>query len=95
MECTGLAKVVKGVKSSKTVDINYVQLLAVFEGRRLQPTTMPYEQIIYLVSQKPKENIKEYQVESENNIDSFESLAKGRWEGYCVNVKGMLCIKNL
>ena len=41
-----MAKIVKVVKSSKIVDINYAPLLAFFfEGGRLQPNTIPYEQV--------------------------------------------------
>ena len=51
---------------------------------------------IYLYSlSEVKEERRRTSVESENNRDTFESLPKSsRWKGYCVNVKGILCIKN-
>ena len=56
----------------------------------------PISKCIYLVQQKTKENVEEHQVESESNSDTFESLPKRtKWEGYCVNVKVILCRENL
>ena len=58
--------------------------------------SFPISKCIYLVQQKTKENVEEHQVESENNSDTVELFTKRRrLEGYCVNVKGMLCRKNL
>ena len=56
----------------------------------------PISKCIYLVQQKTKENVEEHQVESENNSDTVELFTKRRrLEGYCVNVKGMMCRQNL